>query len=126
MSNKPKPNAKKHQPQRTPQQKYDEIVHALCDDPTVTLGSGKKGFGASALCVGSKIFAFLSSHNDFVVKLPRARVDALVDAGAGQRFDLGHGRLMREWLAISDSSDASAYPWLELANEAKAFVGAKS
>jgi hypothetical protein len=33
------------------------------------------------------------------VKLPRERVDELVEAGAGHRFDPGHGRLMKEWVA---------------------------
>jgi hypothetical protein len=54
-----------------------------------------------------------------VVKLPRARVSELVSAGRGVHFDPGHGRLMREWIAL----DGSEKRWLDLAREARAFVG---
>ena len=62
MNDKPKRRAKTRK-QHTPQARYGEIVQALCSDPTVTFGSGKRGFGASALCIGSKIFALSSSQN---------------------------------------------------------------
>ena len=54
-------------------------------------------FGSNALKVGGKLFA-LDSGGDLVLKLPRARVDELVAAGAGKQFDPGHGRLMKEWI----------------------------
>ncbi|MGI8552752.1 MAG: hypothetical protein ACR2PL_18485 [Dehalococcoidia bacterium] len=57
-----------------------------------------------------------------MVKLPRQRVDALIAAGEGERFDPGHGRLMKEWVAIEPSS---AEAWLPLAREAMPFVAAK-
>jgi hypothetical protein len=57
----------------------------------VTLGSGKKGFGSSALPVNTKIFAMLSFERKFVVKLPKKRVNELVASGSGERFDPGHG-----------------------------------
>jgi TfoX/Sxy family transcriptional regulator of competence genes len=47
-------------------------------------------FGSSGLKVGGKVFA-MSVKNELVVKLPRERVDELVAAGAGSRFDPGHG-----------------------------------
>jgi hypothetical protein len=57
-----------------------------------------------------------------VVKLPKARVDALVAAGEGRRFDPGHGRLMKEWLSLEPVSELE---WLPLAREAMAFVASK-
>ncbi|MBA3413635.1 MAG: hypothetical protein H0U10_00215 [Chloroflexia bacterium] len=56
----------------------------------------------------------------FVVKLPRPRVDALVEAGEGERFVGGHGRAMKEWVAVEA---AAGERWLPLAREALAFVG---
>jgi hypothetical protein len=48
-------------------------------------------------------------------------VDALIAAGEGQRFDPGHGRLMKEWLTVEPTA---AERWVPLAKEALAF-GAK-
>jgi hypothetical protein len=106
----------------TPEGRYATVVEELRGEPAVSLGSGKKGFGSSALCVGGKIFAMLSSRGRFVVKLPRQRVDALVASGDGQRFDPGHGRLMKEWLEVEPTSAES---WLPLAREALQFVSSK-
>ncbi|HET8630114.1 MAG TPA: hypothetical protein VFL91_22050 [Thermomicrobiales bacterium] len=108
----------------TPGERYDRIVEALLGEPGVTQGtSGQRGFGASALAVEGKIFAMLASGDRFVVKLPRQRVDALVASGDGERFDPGHGRLMKEWLVVAPTAAAD---WLPLAREALAFVGGRS
>ena len=77
-----------------------------------------KGFGSGALKVSGKIFAMQSSNGHFVVKLPKTRVDELVEAGRGQRFDPGRGRLMREWLVVEDQKK----DWISLAREAYEFV----
>jgi hypothetical protein len=69
-----------------------------------------------------KIFAMLASDDAFVVKLPKSRVDALVASGDGERFDPGHGRLMKEWVAIEPTSEVE---WLPLARDALAFVATK-
>ncbi|HLJ81429.1 MAG TPA: hypothetical protein VKT52_08090, partial [Ktedonobacterales bacterium] len=54
------------------------------------------------------------------VKLPRQRVDALIASGDGERFDPRRdGRMMKEWLALSPTSEQE---WLPLAREALAFV----
>ena len=107
----------------TPEERYAALVKALLNSPDVTLGSkDKKGFGSWALQTSGKIFAMLDSKGKFVVKLPRQRVDVLVAAGQGERFDPGHGRLMKEWLALDPTSDEE---WLALAREAMAFVASK-
>jgi len=98
--------------------RYREIVAAFLGLPGVTQEG--RGFGSSALRVGGRIFAMLSSRGDFVVKLPRRRVDELVASGEGDRFDSGRGRVMKEWLALRP---ASSLDWLSLAREAMEFVG---
>ena len=62
----------------------------------------------------------LSSRGEFVVKLPRSRVDELVAKGEGERYDPGHGRIMRQWLALRPESSLD---WTSLAQEARDFVG---
>jgi len=104
-----------------PDERFAKIVAALKRSPKVSAGAAKKGFGSSALCVGGKIFAMISSKGSFVVKLPKARVDALVVSGTGTRFEPAKGRVMKEWLAVDPASDTD---WLPLAREALKFVGA--
>lgn len=69
------------------------------------------------LKVNGKIFAMFG-RGKFVAKLPKQRVDELVSGGIGERFDPGHGRLMKEWIAIESRPET----WLELAKEAYKFV----
>ena len=90
---------------------------------SVSARQARRGFGSSALQVGGKIFAMVSSNGSFVVKLPKQRVEQLEASGVGQRFDPGHGRLMKEWLALDPSSNED---WLSLAREALRFVASKS
>lgn len=97
---------------------YAKVVKAFARDKDVTPPKGGTGFGASALKVGGKIFAMMSSKDKFVVKLPQERVDALVAARKGAYFDPGHGRLMKEWLEMR-SGQAQ---WVSLAKEARDFV----
>ncbi len=101
--------------------RFAAIVEALRDSPGVTHAkAGSRLFGSSSLKVHDKIFAMVSSSGEFVVKLPKARVDALVLSGAGERFDANRGRPMKEWLEVHSSSSSE---WLKLAREALAFVG---
>jgi TfoX/Sxy family transcriptional regulator of competence genes len=63
-------------------------------------------FGSTGLKIHGKTFAMLVKGH-LVVKLPRDRVDHLVDTGAGQRFDPGHGRQMREWVSLAQVDRAT-------------------
>lgn len=83
--------------------------------------TGGRAFGSNGLKVNDKLFA-LFTQGTLVVKLPRSRVAALVAANVGKPFDPGHGRLMKEWLTVTDAKAR----WPELAREAHAFVTAKS
>jgi hypothetical protein len=96
---------------------FAPVVAAFARDRDV--GLGRMFSSKSVLNVKGKIFAMFV-RGKFVAKLPKARVSELVDSGAGDFFDPGHGRLMKEWVAIADDS----LPWVELAREARAFVAA--
>ena len=115
------------QPPSTPEDRFAAIVVALSsDNPDVTPPSdgsqSKQGFGSAELKVHGKIFAMLV-RGRLVVKLPRARVDALITADQGERFDPRRdGRLMKEWLAVDP---AAKEEWLPLAREALAFVASQ-
>ena len=93
------------------------VVDAFAEDRRVTHG-GSKGFGSGALKVNGRIFAMMSSKGEFVVKLPKERVEELAASGAGEPFDTGRGRLMKEWIVIG----ADRANWIELAREAYDFV----
>ena len=93
------------------------VVEALTKAPGVThTKSGSRLVGASAL----KIFAMVSSSGQFVVKLPRTRVEALVASEAGGRLNASGGRAMKDWFEVRSES---AKEWLALAREALEFVG---
>ncbi len=111
---------------RTPEERFAKIVKALRSHSGVTPPSdapnSKGKFGSSGLKINDKIFAMMTSKGAFVVKLPQQRVDALIRSREGTRFDLGHGRLMKEWLTVETPSEKT---WLRLAKEAMEFVASK-
>lgn len=85
------------------------------DDPSV---AGAKGFGSKGLKVARKLFAF-ESKGRLVLKLPADRVQQLASSRQGKPFDPGHGRTMKEWVAIDLAHKAL---WLTLAHEALEFA----
>ena len=95
--------------------RFEAIAALFSSDPNV---SRKKLFGSNqVLSVKGKIFAMVVK-GALVAKLPKPRVDELVGAGAGVNFDPGHGRLMKEWVAVP----AGGGDWPALAREAHGFV----
>jgi hypothetical protein len=103
---------------REAEERFRGIADGVLADPGVRPGTG---FGAaSGLRVDGKIFAMLI-RGALVVKLPRDRVDALVAAGTGTRFEPGTGRVLWEWVAIPP---ASVSAWASLIDEALTFVRA--
>jgi hypothetical protein len=94
---------------------FAPVVAAFAGDRAV--GVGRMFSSSSVLNVRGKIFAMLA-RGKFVAKLPKARVEALVASGVGTHFDPGHGRLMKEWIAI----EGRRSEWVGLAKEAHAFV----
>src|SRR5690348_13721910 len=71
-------------------------------------GAGGGGFGSDALRVSGSTWAMLT-RGRLVVTLPRARVAELIASGAGEPFDAGKGRRVKEWVALAEADDAT---WL--------------
>lgn len=94
--------------------RFAPVVQAFAGVPGVKAG---KLFASYGLKVNSKIFAMFG-RGRLVVKLPKERVDEMLSAGRAERFNPGHGRLMKEWASFrSGESD-----WVRLAREAYDFV----
>jgi len=106
-------------PTRLRETRFALVVNAFADDRQVSPPGTGKGFGSGALKVNGKIFAMMSSKGEFVLKLSEERVNELVAAGKGSRFDPGRGRVMKEWLVVT----ADHTLWLPLAKEARKLVG---
>lgn len=103
-----------------PQARFESLVdECLAVDGVTPPGPGR-AFGSSALKCHNKIFAMLV-RDQLVVKLPRKRVNELVEAGEGVRFDANKGTPMKEWLTLAGSSKLS---WSDLAHEAIAYAKA--
>ena len=105
----------------TPEERFAELVYELVELPGVTPPGAGRGFGSSALRIRGRIFAMLA-HDRLVVKLPAARVDELVAAGDGVRFDGNKGVPMKEWFSVDPDGQLS---WRQLAHEALVFVAPK-
>ncbi|MDQ6772730.1 MAG: TfoX/Sxy family protein [Candidatus Dormibacteraeota bacterium] len=108
------------------EERFARVVEALADRPGVvdaaTEPLARRRFGGSGLKLGRRLFA-MPVRGRLVVKLPRGRVDELVAAGAGERYDPRRdGRLMKEWLHLSPMSGED---WLGLATEALEFATAQ-
>lgn len=101
--------------------RWQSLVSGVLAEGVATYGNQggpERAFGATSLKTDGKIFAMLVKDR-LVVKLPAARVTALVKSGAGERFDPGHGRIQKEWLALSGDDAAE---WRALATESEAYV----
>jgi hypothetical protein len=101
------------------QERFDELVAEYVATRGVTPPGETGGFGRGALRIDGKIFAMFV-RGRLVVKLPKARVDELVNAGEGERFDANKGTPMKEWFSLDP---ASRLAWRPLSEEAFAFVG---
>jgi len=104
-----------------PAQRWERLVDDMLAEGTATYGNDdgpKRAFGSTSLKTDGRIFAMLVKGR-LVVKLPAARVTQLAEAGAGERFDPGHGRIQKEWLSVSGDEPTA---WRTLASEAEAYV----
>jgi TfoX/Sxy family transcriptional regulator of competence genes len=96
--------------------RFARVVAAFAGNRRVTTGKMMASVGVK---VNGKIFAMLV-RGSFVAKLPRDRVNELVESGAGSHFDpRRNGRVMKEWIELSGTKP----PWTDLAEEACRFVG---
>ena len=104
---------------RTPEQIWEPIAKHQLTGRDVTTGTG---FGTNpGLRVSGKIFAMLV-RGELVVKLPKDRVDDLVDTGVARRFDAGKGRPMKEWASVPANASRR---WNALVEEARSFVAGR-
>jgi hypothetical protein len=71
-----------------------------------------------SLKTSKKMFAMFSNGN-YVVKLPKERVEVLISSGDGLPYDPGNGKIMKEWVIIPEEF---ANKWIEYASEAKKFA----
>jgi len=104
---------------KDPADRFEALVGDLVGRDGVTPPGGGGGFGAHALRYRNRIFAMLV-RDRLVLKLPKVRVDALVAAGEGARFDANKGTPMKEWLSLSPDSGQD---WSALAGEALRYAG---
>jgi hypothetical protein len=100
--------------------RYQDLIDDLLGCPGVIPPPGGSGFGRGAVRFQKKIFVMFV-RGRLVLKLPAGRVDELVAAGEGVRFDANKGTPMREWLSLDPGS---GLPWLPLAKEALDFAQA--
>jgi len=88
-----------------------EAAADLIDRPDVSVG---RMFGSEGYSVRAKLFAFVATGGDLVVKLPEARIAELDLAPMVMR-----GRPMREWAVVPF---ARGDEWGGIAAEALGFV----
>ena len=98
----------------------DELASALEHDAPVTVGTM---FRSPGIRFGDKIVVFLGHDDRLIMKLPRVRALALLEAGTAQPVTMGR-RTMREWVAVpaNDDREATLATWLPLAREALEYV----
>jgi hypothetical protein len=108
-------------PEPLPERQFELLVEHFLAEPGVTTPgeAGRRGFGSSALKVNGSIFAMLTGGH-LVVKLPRQRVAALIEQGAGEAFSAGKATPMKEWITVTADDGRT---WRSLAAEALQFVG---
>lgn len=98
----------------------DELALAFGDDPEVSIGTM---FRSPGLRVGGKIFAFLGTDGELIIKLPRERAVELVEEGTAVHVVMGE-RTMREWIELPArvASGSALSLWTALAQEAHQYV----
>lgn len=92
-----------------------------CAAPLLAEGALEEGTIMGGGCVRSGgEFVGMPNHkgDGIVVKLPRARVDELIDAGTGASFAPA-GKVFREWVLVEEYDEQR---WTDLLRESIAFV----
>lgn len=59
------------------------------------------------------------SKGNYVVKIPKERVEELIFSGEGLPYDPGNGKIMKEWVIIPEKLSEK---WIEYASESKKFA----
>ena len=98
---------------------FQGMTDSLLKDAKVTQ---VKMFGSPGPRFKGKVFTFLWK-GQLVLKLPEQRVQQPLTSGEAKLFDPGHGRVSKEWVSVGSGLKND---WLDLAKEAKEFVGKAS
>jgi len=80
----------------TGQRLLDDLATAYLDHPDVDRGAM---FGSQALRVLGKVFAFIGSEGELVVKVPAERATVLIEDGTAARIRIGRNPA-REWIGV--------------------------
>jgi len=94
---------------------FAKVIAAFESDEGVSSGAM---FGSRGLKTSKRVFA-MEVNGRLVVKLSPERAAELRAKRLAEAFDPGHGRPMKQWVAVSR---AARIDWLELARESLAFV----
>jgi hypothetical protein len=94
----------------------EKLAEPYLAKPGVTWG---RMFSTTGLGVRGKIFAVVNHSGNLMVKVPKARADALESARTATRMVM-RGREMREWVEMSPEQGEVA--WQELLADAYAYV----
>ena len=100
---------------RTPDQVFEGLIEEQSSLRGIEVG---KMFGSPVLKMRGRVFAMLVKKR-LVVKLPKERVDKLLQSPGFKRFDPGHGKPSKEWVAVDVSASRR---WRSLVDEAREFV----
>ena len=94
---------------------FDPIAQKYLERDGVDIGPM---FGSEGLRIRGKVFAFVASGGELLVKVPEARADELVAAGAAARMIMRE-RTMREWITVDPGAPEH---WSSLIAESFAYV----
>ena len=94
---------------------FDPIAQEFLDRDDVDIGPM---FGSEGLRVRGKVFAFVASGGELLIKVPEARADELVAAGTAERMVMRE-RTMREWVVVDPGAPDQ---WPSLIGEAFAYL----
>lgn len=94
---------------------FPTILAQELTDPDVATS---RMFGTACLKVAGKVYA-MEFKGALVVKLSKSRAAELVASGVARVFDPGHGRPMKQWIAVVPDAGLD---WAGLAAEAKSVV----
>jgi len=96
--------------------RLERLAQPFLERPGVTWG---RMFSTDGLGIRGKIFAVVPHAGGLMAKVPEARADELVAAGAVVRMVMRE-REMREWVVLPDA--AGDTEWVGLLEDAYAFV----
>ncbi|MCH9730488.1 MAG: hypothetical protein K0U84_12590 [Actinomycetia bacterium] len=98
---------------------FDDVAATVLTQPGVSPGTM---MGFPCLRASGKFFASCDHRTgDLIVKLPRGRVEELIDAGVGKPFAPA-GRTFREWVLVDDRNETR---WAALMDEALLFANSQ-